>query len=138
MKRRIFIEKSGKIAALASVGLLAACSDEEDPQPDFSGESIEIDLSQAPFDALNQDGTWVLHPSENILLVNVAGSIRAFTSVCTHSACSRNWTFNGNEAQCTCHGSVFDNSGNVVNGPASSPLRSFDVNREGDSLTVSD
>lgn len=136
MKRRIFIETSGKFAALASVGIMAACSNDDDPKPDFSGESVDIDLSQPPFSELNNEGAWLLHPSENILLVNVAGSIRAFTSVCTHSACSRNWSFNEDLAQCTCHGSVFNTDGDVVNGPASSPLRSFEVNRDGDNITV--
>ena len=137
MKRRVFLETTGKAAVLASLGLTVACGgDTEDIQPDLGDDGIEIDLGTAPFDALNTQGNWVLHPSENILLVNDNGQIRAFTSVCTHSGCSRNWTFQ-TEATCTCHRSKFDVEGRVTHGPASRNLSSFDVEVTGDSAVIS-
>ncbi|MEM8969241.1 MAG: Rieske (2Fe-2S) protein [Bacteroidota bacterium] len=78
---------------------------------------------------------WVLHPSQDYLLVNVSGSIKAFSSRCTHQGCTRNWTFSAN-ATCGCHGSVFDVNGDVVTGPAQSSLTSVRVTREGGTLTI--
>lgn len=134
MKRRIFIEHSSKLAVLGFLGL-QACNDDE-----ISGMltgSVEIDLTQAPFSALNEPGNWILHPDENILLVNHEGEIRAFTSVCTHSQCARNWVFSPSEATCTCHSSIFDTAGEVVRGPAERSLTRYDVTQSVDSVTVS-
>ncbi len=135
MKRRVFIEKSSKAAILAGLGLTIAACSEDDPQPNLS-EPLEIDLSISPFDTLQTPGNWVLHPSENILLVNVDGEVRAFTSVCTHSNCSRNWVFGPTEATCTCHGSKFNQEGQVVQGPASGRLNQFQVNHIGNIISI--
>ena len=135
MKRRVFIEKSGKAAAWACLGLSVVSCSEDDPQPNLN-EALEIDLGVSPFDKLMEPGNWVLHPDQNIILVNVEGEIRAFTSVCTHSQCTRNWVFGSTEATCTCHGSKFDQQGQVVQGPASSALQSFPVDQDGNVITI--
>ncbi len=134
MKRRIFIENSGKAALLASLGVLAACGGDSDPGPSQSG-SVMIDLSVSPFDQLQTEGNWVLHPDENIILVNDFGTLRALSSVCTHSGCSRNWSFSA-EARCTCHGSKFNKMGEVTNGPAIGNLKKFDIEVSGDNAVV--
>lgn len=136
MKRRIFIEKSGKAAILASMGLSIVSCSEDDPQPDLT-EALEIDLNTSPFDELTASGSWVLHPDQNIILVNVEGEIRAFTSVCTHSQCTRNWVFGSTEATCTCHGSKFGQQGEVIQGPASRSLQQFEVDQDGNVITIS-
>ena len=133
MKRRVFLETTGKAAVLASLGLTFSC--EDDPQPSL-GDGIEIDLSTVPFSDLLEPNSWVLHPDLNVLLVNVDGEIRAFTSVCTHSRCSRNWVFGSTEATCTCHGSKFDQEGKVVQGPAGSDLEEFPVDQSGNTIIV--
>ena len=67
---------------------------------------------------------------------DVAGSYSAMTSVCTHSACDRNWAFSNSKFTCTCHGSEFDTSGNVLKGPANQPLQSYSTALNGTVLTV--
>ncbi len=144
----------GAAALLVSLGVsLESCSsdseDEVTPTPppandDNTGDEnnddsqgITFDLNDSPFDTLQTFDTWLLHPDENILLANVNGIIRAFTSVCTHSGCSRSWEFNNAQARCTCHSSVFDQSGSRVSGPASRSLQEFSVTQEGTTITVS-
>ena len=134
MKRRIFIENTGKATVLAAIGL-QSCDDEE-VQPDLS-KSLVIDLSQEPFDVLLTEGSWLLHPTENIIMVNFEGTIRAFTSVCTHTQCTRDWVFGTTQATCTCHGSRFNFEGRVVGGPAGSDLELFDTQVDGEQLTIS-
>ena len=135
MKRKEFLKQAGALVTITVIGGLSACSDDL-PEPMLDSE-VTIDLSQAPFDALNAEGGWVLHPDENIILVNWQGVIRAFTSVCTHSQCSRAWVFGGAEATCTCHGSKFDWKGTVIQGPARSDLVNFNIVTDGDQLTIS-
>jgi len=137
MKRRIFLEQTGKATILVSLGLSAACGgDTEEMNPRFGDEGIEIDLTQSPFDALATPGNWVLHPNENILIVNDQSVLKAYTSVCTHTGCTRNWSFDNN-ARCTCHGSEFNRQGQVVRGPANRDLNSFSVSDNGDSAVIS-
>lgn len=135
MDRKEFIKKTGSLVALTVMGWSGTgCSDDE-PSPSL-GEQITIDLSTAPFDALQNDGSWVLHPEKNVIIVNFNGQIRAFTSVCTHSNCSRNWVFGTTEATCTCHGSKFDYAGKVVAGPAQQDLTNFPVSQDGNAVTI--
>ncbi|MDG1278516.1 MAG: Rieske (2Fe-2S) protein [Algoriphagus sp.] len=146
--RREFIERAGMTAVMTTFGLsfFTACSETEEPnRPNtppptssngvtVSGNTIRIDLtSQA---ALAAAGGWLLVIDAQTLVVNVGGSYRALTSVCTHSACDRNWTFASSKFTCTCHGSEFDTSGNVLQGPANQPLRSFTTALNGTVLTV--
>lgn len=135
MLRREFVKVSGSFSILTGLGLIS-CSEDDGPQPNL-GDGIEVDLSQAPFDALQEAGAWVLHPDQNVLLVNFEGTIRAFTSVCTHSQCARNWVFGESQATCTCHGSKFDQEGKVILGPARRDLNQFSVSVNGNTLSIS-
>ena len=143
MKRKEFVKKTGAAALLMSMGvLLNSCNDEsddillDDDSNDDSSKKVAFSLSQNPFDALQNVDGWLLHPQENILLVNVDGNIRAFTSVCTHSGCSDNWEYGSAQFKCTCHGSLFNNKGEVIQGPASSNLREFSVGVENGSVEI--
>ncbi len=59
----------------------------------------------------------------------------AFNSTCTHAACTVSG-FAGGTFICPCHGSRFDTSGRVVNGPAFAPLRSFATRFDGTTLSI--
>lgn len=148
MNRKEFIKSSGATVLLLSLGVsLESCSsDGEEPTPAPSNTSgnpssgvntniVEFSLAQAPFDVLSTDDAWLLHPTREVLLVNVSGTIRAFTSICTHQGCSDEWTFDGS-FQCNCHGSRFNTSGQVINGPANAPLKEFSVTVDGDNITI--
>ena len=137
MKRKEFIKLVSASFVMTSIGVtISGCGDDDNLLGELA-EPIEIDLSASPFDVLQTQGGWLLHPDDNILLINNEGTIRAFTSVCTHTGCARNWSFDDSEFICTCHNSKFNTSGNVVSGPASGSLAQFTVSRTGDLLTLS-
>jgi Rieske Fe-S protein len=133
MKRKEFVKKTGAAALLMSMGvLLNSCNDESedidiDDGNDDDASKISFNLSQSPFNTLQNVDGWLLHPDENILIVNVDGNIRAFTSVCTHSGCNDNWEYDSAQCRCTCHGSMFNNKGEVTQGPATGNLKEFNV-----------
>lgn len=149
--RRKFLEKSGATLVLATFGaaFFTSCSSTEDADPTtppltppgnasngitISGNTIAINLSIQT--ALNTSGNWLLIQNAQTLVANVNGAFIALTSVCTHSGCDRNWTFGNNRFTCTCHGSIFDPSGNVLQGPANQPLAKFNTQVSGTTLTV--
>lgn len=139
MNRLEFLQKAGALTALASLGVsVASCSDDDDIQPSVLGEGnqLRVDLSSGPFSSLQNTNGWVLHPDENILLVNVDSEIRAFSSVCPHSQCTRNWQYSPGVFTCTCHNSKFDTKGEFLSGPANRGLSEIVVSREDDVLTL--
>lgn len=64
-------------------------------------------------------------PNLRVFLFRKGNSFRAASAVCTHLGCTVNLA--GDGFHCPCHGSVFDQSGAVVSGPAPSSLAWFDL-----------
>jgi Rieske Fe-S protein len=58
----------------------------------------------------------------NLLMKNTDGTLTALSLLCTHVCCQCSYEPASNVIYCPCHGSVFDASGNVIQGPATSPL----------------
>jgi Rieske Fe-S protein len=58
-----------------------------------------------------------------------AGGIWAMTLICTHAGCdmATDGSVSASGVVCNCHGSRFDENGNVLSGPARSPLSHFQV-----------
>ena len=73
----------------------------------------------------------------DLTIINVGGRYRAFTSLCTHEGCTVSG-YSGGRMICPCHGSEFNQNGQVVNGPASSALREYAVilNATAQTLTI--
>ena len=111
-----------------------SCGDDDGPTYG-GGSGLTIDLTVAPFDQV-LSRNWVLHPDEDVLIVNYEDEIRAFTSVCTHEGCSRNWAYGRGTLTCRCHSSMYDYLGKVIGGPATRDLAEFQVSRDGNILTI--
>ncbi len=75
---------------------------------------------------------------EDIAIANVAGEFHAFGDVCTHAHCQLSeGDLEGTTVTCPCHGSQFDvTTGNVMNGPATLPVDSYQVSDEGGELRI--
>jgi glycine/D-amino acid oxidase-like deaminating enzyme/nitrite reductase/ring-hydroxylating ferredoxin subunit len=55
------------------------------------------------------------------------GALHAVSAVCTHMGCTVAWNAGESSWDCPCHGSRFDVDGQVLHGPASTPLVGRDV-----------
>jgi cytochrome b6-f complex iron-sulfur subunit len=96
--------------------------------------SITID-SASPL--ANVGGAALVQTSSGMFLVARTGqsTFTALTAICTHEGC----TVSGFENQtyvCPCHGSRYNTSGTVVNGPAPTALRSFPAQFNNNVLTI--
>ncbi len=144
MDRKQFIQKTGAAALLISLGISLESCESESVDPDNNvgdnggqgPETVIFNITDNPYDVLQQADGWLLHPEENILLVNVSNDLRAFTSVCTHSGCSRDWSYQSLLFTCGCHGSRFNNAGGVETGPAARSLKEFSIQVDDDVVTV--
>lgn len=55
------------------------------------------------------------------------GSVEAVSAVCTHMGCIVHWNQVEKSWDCPCHGSRFATSGDIIEGPALSPLAAVDI-----------
>jgi Rieske Fe-S protein len=65
--------------------------------------------------------------SKNIYITRVSSnSASTVSTVCTHQGCTLNaYDPSSQQYFCACHGSIFSSNGNVVAGPATTPLPSY-------------
>ena len=154
VSRKEFLRTAGSVALFSALGIpfISSCSNSTGAIDDngggnvtggssegitISGNQVTIDLTSDAGAPLRASGGWLLIADAQVLAVNVGGNtIRAFTSVCTHQGCDRSWGFSNNLFTCSCHGSQFDTNGGVVRGPATQDLEEFEVEREGDEVTI--
>lgn len=75
---------------------------------------------------------------DDVAVANVDGTLYAFGDVCTHAQCSlAEGDLDGTTVTCACHGSEFDvTTGDVLGGPATEPVESYEVATEGDELKI--
>jgi cytochrome b6-f complex iron-sulfur subunit len=66
-----------------------------------------------------------------MLLKNADGTLILLSMLCTHVCCEWSYMPSNNVINCPCHGSVFDSAGNVLRGPAGSPLPSVELTVDG-------
>lgn len=102
----------------------------------IEGSTITLDLRGTRTSALATSGGFLYISPAKVVAVNTGGStIRAFTSICTHEGCDVD-QFQGGRMVCPCHGSQYDTSGNVVQGPATGALKEYPVTRTGNTVTI--
>jgi cytochrome b6-f complex iron-sulfur subunit len=154
ISRRKFLKAVTLTGGAAAAGsLLAACagqtaspaSSTEGPQPPAgSGGAIQaaLDISTPDHQALASVGGTLALPasdldSQGILVVRESETVfRAFSRKCTHAGCMVGGFENG-ISTCPCHGSQYDQSGQVVKGPAPKPLKQYRAALSGNILTIS-
>ena len=101
------------------------------------GNTITIDTSVSGGEALASAGGWLIASEYGFLAINVDGTrVRAFSDVCTHASCRNAWQISNETFICTCHNSVFDYSGQVVSGPANSPLPEYSASKNGNIIKI--
>ena len=99
------------------------------------GVALNIDAG-SPLAAVGS-AALIQSPSGLILVAHpAADTFTAVTATCTHESCTITG-FTGQDFVCPCHGSRFNTSGVVQNGPATRSLRSFATRFASNVLTIS-
>jgi len=58
------------------------------------------------------------------------GTLNAYTAICPHLGCVLQWNADETSFDCPCHGSRFTNEGVVINGPAMTDLKRYEIKDE--------
>lgn len=110
-----------------------------------AGEVAEVSQfapQEITFESRQTDGWSIEEAKASAWVVRQSdGSIVAFSPWCTHLGCAYHWEPKRNEAGggcfvCPCHGSRFDASGRVLEGPASRRLDRYATKTEGTRLWI--
>lgn len=135
MNRRNFLEKAlGATAAVAVAPSLLKVTDAfASGGAEPLGEII-LDLNQSKFNKLkNPNGSIIYTPdppnaARKMVITRVDASFfSVVSSVCTHQGCTVDpYDAVSQQISCGCHGSKYDISGAVTQGPASKPLKSYE------------
>lgn len=71
-----------------------------------------------------------------VAVYNDNGTLVVLDNTCTHAACETEWNGADKSWDCPCHGSRYTAQGQVMNGPATSPLPKLNAKTEGDEITL--
>lgn len=142
MERKDFIKKftvGGSILLTAPV-LFSSCSDDgedlEPTTPDIPAGGITIDLTADAYSDLAVVGGYA-YKGDIIIFRTSDSNYLALSKVCTHQQCTISYSHANGNLPCACHGSVFSIGGAVQEGPANTNLKKYNVQKSGNTLTIS-
>lgn len=139
MNRRELLRNVAAGTATLIVVPFAFTSCEDDlPDPDDNTNPddnlLTIDLTLPKYSSLGSAGGSVTEM--DIIIINTGSAFIALSSICTHQGCGVTYSSGNDNLPCPCHGSIFSTTGSVLQGPATTPLKKYDVTQEGDILTI--
>ncbi len=101
-----------------------------------AGNTVTVNVDGAPALASVGSAALVQAGNNSILVTRTAqDSFNAFTAICTHEQCIING-FSSGTFVCPCHGSQYNTSGAVQQGPATQRLRQFVTQFTNNVLTI--
>jgi len=154
MERKDFIEKVGLSgAAILIFGCMQSCSKDSDMTnnpnnpPNTGGTGgggsasskvdFTIDINTSPYDALKKEGGYIVYAVAKVIIAKISGNaIIAVSSQCTHAGATLEYINSTGKFYCSAHGSNFNQTGTVANGPASSALKQYKTSLDGTKLRV--
>ncbi len=153
LSRREFCAGACQVASCATLAtLVTACSGDGSPTspgggggggtsllPTLNGQfaNSRVQVTTTGSALANVDGAALVESVAGVFLVARTGatSFSAIEATCTHEGTTING-INGDIYVCPGHGSRFNRSGQVVNGPAKSSLRQYSTSFANDVLTI--
>jgi Rieske Fe-S protein len=133
---------------VAAVGTMVACggadptTGDDDTTPDagsgsdsgisMCGGNLCLDLTNPNLAGLAAVGgsTKVTAPSpfgKLIVSQPTSGQFKVSSAICTHAGCTVGFVKSNNTLACPCHGSKFNLDGTIINGPAATPLKTYEA-----------
>ena len=133
INRREFIQHSGRVTlSVGLINFLISCSSDDNT---VTPVEFTLDLTEPANAALTSVGGAIVKSGIAVIHTAVDEYV-ALSTRCTHQSCTVTYRANSEEMVCPCHGSRFDNKGDVLQGPATRSLTRYAVSLSGNVLTV--
>ncbi len=133
MDRKEFVQLAGANAAWMLISAcLGGCSDNNAFPPAPTGVDFTLDVSTG---ALAQNGGSI-YKSGVIVARALTGSFLAVSAACTHQGTILEYQASSHRFYCDSHGSTFNETGAVTNGPATQALQQYKTTLTGKTLRV--
>jgi glycine/D-amino acid oxidase-like deaminating enzyme/nitrite reductase/ring-hydroxylating ferredoxin subunit len=97
-------------------------SSDQYKQENDKKSSSEGEEKAASIESLTERQGMVLEEKKIAVYKDHKGHLHTYSAVCTHLGCTVTWNNSEKSFDCPCHGSRFSPTGNVINGPANTPL----------------
>jgi Rieske Fe-S protein len=100
---------------------------------------VRVPVSSAPWVRGGQGSLLIAVSGEDdkvLVFRDPEGALAAVSTACTHMGCDVGYDSGKGHIVCPCHGSEFSNSGEVMHGPAKSPLRAYPVSVADDEIVI--
>lgn len=142
MNRKDFMKHVGmSVGGILLLNCLQACTGREIPdpmQPGNTGVDFTLDLNAAAGNALNNGGGFVVSVANKVIVARSQDKSTFFAvqSNCTHENFQLTFQGNNNRFNCGLHGSNFQISGAVANGPATSALKRYNTSFDASANTI--
>jgi Rieske Fe-S protein len=103
-----------------------------------SVSKVEIGIPTLFKTTIERQTGWIVNQQEIsvYVLTDNGRDFVAMSNVCTHLGCRVRWIADQQEFFCPCHNAIFDEEGNVVEGPPPRPLDRYEVKVENDQLYI--
>jgi cytochrome b6-f complex iron-sulfur subunit len=137
MTRKEFFASVGFGAAAVLIpacigGIATSCSKDDNGSNAPTNVDFTLDISTG---TLAYNGGHLVHGGV-LVARTMSGTFIAVSAGCTHQGTTVNYSSTGNNFICPNHGAVFNSSGVVTQGPASSNLAQYNTTLNGNSLRV--
>ena len=105
------------------------------------GALLCISLTNPSNSALRSIGGSQVFPlpngSDTVILIRTdAATVTAVSDICTHAGCGVTYQAARGQLVCPCHGSIFSLTGQVLRGPAGSPLKVYNATLDTTANTI--
>jgi len=144
LSRRTFLISLGTTVAATSLTatIFESCSPASTADTGtLSGTTITLDLNNTENAPLGTVGGAIKTTDPNdssrpMIVARISETAAvAYSSRCTHQGCEVSLP-EANRITCPCHGSTFDGAGNLISGPATRSLRTYQASLDGAMITV--
>ena len=143
MKRREFFNwvGLGLLASSLPVAIAACMSEDGTSASSVANKSAKSWQKVGTVAQLDKTGQLLAEdsPVGAVLVVGTSKKPQELIAVrpsCTHEGCTVEWKTKNNQFVCPCHGAKFAGNGQVQNGPANKPLKTYLAKIEADSIFV--